>query len=1058
MARALMANALLYVAQPDFVDVTPADGVVAAGSSQPITVTLDATNLISGTYATLLDITHNDPFVGPVTLPVTMTVTGTAVLTAQPDSLDFGTVFVGVAVTDTLLLGNVGTADLVVTAVSSDHPDVSTNFSQPFSVASNRQQPLAITYLPTSPAPLMATVTITSSGGVLNIPITGNSLLPPVIEVSPTSIFDSLNSDQIVTHQLVISNTGSSELFFDIDQRAGSGYLNVAVLGAENTASFADDVVNKLTATGQFNSVSFINVAAGTPTLETLQAYDAVLVFRRASFWSRTQMGNVLADYVDSGGGVVVMHFALYNSGYMLGRFFNDDYHVIDPVNSLYESQTGSYFNLGTMHAPDHPIMENVATFDGGYYSYRSSGVLTAGATVIAEYSNGQPLVVEKTVSTPAGNVRRVDLNFVPISSDVAFGYWTAASDGATLMANALRYVVEPDFLTVSPTMGSVSVGDSETIEVTLDATDMVSGTYPALLDIYHNDPFADPVRLPVTLFVAGTAVLTSTPASLDFGTVFVGVTVSDTLTLSNTGTADLVVTAVGSDHPDVSTSFSDPLPVAVGGSQPLIVSYLPSSQGSLTATVTLTSTGGMLTIPVTAAGLLPPVIEIEPDHFDETLAAGNVITRGLTITNAGSSDLTFSLRTGSGYVGLPGITPRVLLLTNGGHATTARTYLVNTGLFETADFDILDGPSNLTLEMLQPYDVVLAWTNSAFSNPQSVGNVLKEFVNDGGGVVLATYSYTTNWGMQGGILDAGYSPFLPGSTQSVSGQLNMASLTDPDHPVFAGITSAPVYWSNSNYSNPALNNGGLLLAQDTAGNRVVAQNETGKVVGIVIYPGNLDNSNSETSRLFANALHFAYQPLRWLGADPVEGTIPGSSSDIVTLTLDATDLISGTYQTDLLINNNDPFTPQVTVPVTMTVIGTPVLEATPDPLDFGTVYVGVTAVQPITISNSGTADLTLLAASSSHPDVAVILTETISLVPGAAQLLNVNFAPSAQQPISATLTFTGTGNTSTTLLVTGQGLLPPTVGTDPTSFEETIAAGNSLTRTLTISNSGDSP
>ena len=1117
----LMANALLYVAQPDFVQVTPAEGVLAADSSQPITVTLDATNLISGTYATILDITHNDPFVAPLTLPVTMTVAGTAVLTTQPDSLDFGTVFVGVAVTETLLLGNVGTADLMVTAVSSDHPDVSTNFSQPISVAINRQQPLAITYLPTSPAPLMATVTITSSGGVLNIPITGNSLLPPVIEVSPTSIFDSLNSDQIVTHQLVISNTGSSELFFDIDQRAGSGYLNVAVLGAENTASFADDVVNKLTATGQFNSVSFINVAAGSPTLETLQAYDAVLVFRRANFWNRTQMGNVLADYVDSGGGVVVMHFALYNVGYMLGRFLNDGYHVIDPVNSLYEAQTGSYFGLGTIHAPDHPVMENVATFNGGYYSYRSSGVLTAGATVIAEYSNGQPLVVEKTVATPAGNVRRVDLNFVPISSDVAFGYWTATSDGATLMANALRYVVEPDFVTVSPTVGSVAVGDNQTIDVTLDATDMVSGTYPALLDIYHNDPFADPVRLPVTLFVAGTAVLTSTPTSLDFGTVFVGVTVSDTLSLGNTGTADLVVTAVGSDHPDVSTSFSDPLPIAVGGSQPLSISYSPSSQGSLTATVTLTSTGGVLTVPVSGHGLLPPVIEIAPDHVDQTLAAGTSITHTLFISNTGGSDLLFDLfirghlpgsqalhgldaETRERRLSLIRPTELFLPLPDGAttdsitttvaaplpteratdHSLLTNSLLTNSLLTEGPDVLLLldSNPWGHTAiqQILQAQEVAYDQFGSAsiatldlmdyrlIIIPSVQGNTFctrynnhldkfEAFVQAGGILQLhgATQSSHT------------CRPQLPGGGVNSQNLQNYNYLVEPDHPIVSGISN-PFYGNHASHNSftdyPA--NTAVIATAGTGPGGPATLLEYDHGFGLVVATGQTVEfawSNGWAGgpileNMIAYTYEMALSRAAWLNVEPTSGTVSANGSAAISVTLDATEMISGTYWADVHVDSNDPFTPRVTVPVTMTVVGVPVLEAAPDPLAFGTVYVGVTAVQPITVSNSGTADLTLLAASSSHPDVAVTLTETVSLTPGAAQSLPVTFAPSAQLPISATLTFTGTDNTTTTLLVTGQGLLPPVVETDPTSFEETIAAGNSLTRTLTISNSGDSP
>jgi hypothetical protein len=71
-------------------------------------------------------------------------------------------------------------------------------------------------------------------------------------------------------------------------------------------------------------------------------------------------------------------------------------------------------------------------TFNGGSSSFHSSGSLTDGAVVIAEYSNGRPLIVEKTVATPAGDVRRVDLNFFPVSNDAASNSWQASTDGAS--------------------------------------------------------------------------------------------------------------------------------------------------------------------------------------------------------------------------------------------------------------------------------------------------------------------------------------------------------------------------------------------------------------------------------------------------------------------------------------------------------------------------------------------------------------------------------------------------------------------------------------------------
>jgi hypothetical protein len=57
-----------------------------------------------------------------------------------------------------------------------------------------------------------------------------------------------------------------------------------------------------------------------------------------------------------------------------------------------------------------------------------------------------------------------------------------------------------------------------------------------------------------------------------------------------------------------------------------------------------------------------------------------------------------------------------------------------------------------------------------------------------------------------------------------------------------------------------------------------------------------------------------------WLSAAPVNGTTTANSSTDVTITYDATSYASGVYTGTVCINSNDPVTPQIIIPVTMTV------------------------------------------------------------------------------------------------------------------------------------------
>ncbi|MBN1140012.1 MAG: PKD domain-containing protein, partial [Anaerolineae bacterium] len=58
-----------------------------------------------------------------------------------------------------------------------------------------------------------------------------------------------------------------------------------------------------------------------------------------------------------------------------------------------------------------------------------------------------------------------------------------------------------------------------------------------------------------------------------------------------------------------------------------------------------------------------------------------------------------------------------------------------------------------------------------------------------------------------------------------------------------------------------------------------------------------------------------------WLSEDPISGTVPPGECVVVDVTFDSTGLAPGVYNGDLLITSNDPDTPEVTIPVTMTVL-----------------------------------------------------------------------------------------------------------------------------------------
>ena len=91
----------------------PAD-TVAVGDTSTIMVTLYGAGQISGTYTTTFNINTNDPSNSIVTIPVTMNVSGPAIVSLSDSCLDFGSVMQGASLDRTLEVYNTGCDTLII--------------------------------------------------------------------------------------------------------------------------------------------------------------------------------------------------------------------------------------------------------------------------------------------------------------------------------------------------------------------------------------------------------------------------------------------------------------------------------------------------------------------------------------------------------------------------------------------------------------------------------------------------------------------------------------------------------------------------------------------------------------------------------------------------------------------------------------------------------------------------------------------------------------------------------------------------------------------------------
>lgn len=210
--------------------------------------------------------------------------------------------------------------------------------------------------------------------------------------------------------------------------------------------TYANDVKAKLTATNEFDVIDMFDNKTGTvPSLALLQSYDGVLVW--SNYGPTYGSGDVIVQYIDGGGKVVVCEFSIYGANFSDG-FASPKYRVIT-ANTYGTGQA----SLGTVALPNHPIMKNVSSFNGGGSAYRAMNTqLTANSYTIASWTDGNILIA---ANEKIGNkqVRRADVNFFPPSSAISSSWWQQNTDGGRIIANALLWVIN----TGTPTQFSLS-------------------------------------------------------------------------------------------------------------------------------------------------------------------------------------------------------------------------------------------------------------------------------------------------------------------------------------------------------------------------------------------------------------------------------------------------------------------------------------------------------------------------------------------------------------------------------------------------------------------------
>lgn len=228
------------------------------------------------------------------------------------------------------------------------------------------------------------------------------------------------------------------------------------------------------------------------------------------------------------------------------------------------------------------------------------------------------------------------------------------------------------------------------------------------------------------------------------------------------------------------------------------------------------------------------------------------------------------------------------------------------------------------TVADMQGYDVVfvgndILWTSSAIDKLVLSDN-LADYIDAGGKVLASSFIWSyDDWGMTGGrFLTDDYSPFEIATTDFWD-PIALGSF-DAAHPIMAGISNVT---EGYNHQDPALSPNGTWVASWADSTNFVAVAPTS--VGLNALYFNAAIFGGQAGELLHNALlYLAGGPavdVPWMSETPTSGTLEPDECVDVEVTFDTTGMTPGEYLAGLQIDSNDPDTPQIILPVTLTVL-----------------------------------------------------------------------------------------------------------------------------------------
>jgi hypothetical protein len=544
---------------------------------------------------------------------------------------------------------------------------------------------------------------------------------------------------------------------------------------------------------------------------------------------------------------------------------------------------------------------------------------------------------------------------------------------------------------------------------------------------------------------------LSPNPSSVAFGSMKVGSSQTNRVTLSNTGGTDLTVNQATLSGAGFSTNnLSLPLTLHAGGTASLNVTFAPTGSGNFTGTVTIaTNSATNVVLPISGTGVASGQLAANPSSLTfGSVQVGNSSNQSGTLTNSGATSVTISQAniSGTGF-SLSGLTVPVTLAANQS-VTFKVSFAPKTAGAASGTLAIVSGapgsPLNLAISGtgLAPGSLTSTPGSASFGNVTNGTSktVPLTFTNTGGQTVTVSSAAASGSGFRFTgpnlpvTLNAGQSTtfsaiFAPSTAGAASGTLTINSNA-----------------TNATLSVP-LSGAGIATGQ-------LSPNPSSFGFGNV-QVGSSKSLSETLTNSGGTALTISAATASGSGFSLSGSTLPVTlnAGQSASFTVQFAPTTSGAASGSISITSNGA-NPSLSIPLSGTGAGPGSLAANPSSLSFGSVQRGNSSSKSETLTNTGGSAVTISQANVNGGAFSVSgLTLPATLSSNQSVTFTVTFAPTGGGSASGTVSIvSGASNSPLSVALSGTGAAPGQLAVSPASLSfgnVVVGSSSSLNGTL---------